>query len=50
MRATLALSGKLADEKLSDHISSVVFYAPDGVTARITATIAAGVRTVTRNL
>jgi hypothetical protein len=51
MRGIFAVTtGKQVDEKLDDHTNPVVFYAPDGITARITAAIVGGIKTIARNL
>jgi hypothetical protein len=46
-RGLLSLVGKHTDSSLED--GSGVFYAPDGVTARITYVIVSGIKTITRN-
>ena len=51
VRGTFAVTtGKQVDEMLQAHADPVIFFAPDGITARITATIVAGIKTITRNL
>jgi hypothetical protein len=46
-RGLLSLVGKHTDSSLED--GSGVFYAPDGVTARVTYAIVNGIKTITRN-
>lgn len=50
VRGILAVTtGKQVDEMLRAHDDDVVFYAPDGTTPRLTATIIAGIKSIVRS-